>query len=202
MYWFPFLSITSDDVRNAAIADIFEDELSESQRLKNEFYSSLHESGVPQHKALFDLLELERLNSTTMLDIFRTNFTVLEAQLPDIDVWRIREKTKRLLTFLRLKGKEIIHPFDDFSFSDKLRKPDLWEDNTIFRDAPPQQWNTIILNRISDIHHHLSKLVEHLEKRILTGIDLETTTNTGAYLESTRSITREIKDYTRLINSL
>lgn len=214
MYYYPLLLLTSDDVRNNSLADMFQDELSESNSLKNVLYESLENDKV-QKKSLYDLLEIENIISKSILDVFRSNMNILNSDLPAIDIWRIREKTKRLLTILRRKCQDLLHPFDNYTFADNLTKSELWEDSVVLgSETDTQLWNSTVLKRISDIHHYLSKLVDSLEKRVLVGnITLESQneefiktqeiiSNLGVISEATRVIYKEIKDYIRLVDHL
>lgn len=223
MYQYPFLLLTADDIRNSSIADMIEDEMTENTTIKNEFYTSLP-SELPK-KVLYDLLEIDNTMANIFVEIFRSNMNVLDSKMPDIDVWRVKDKLKRLLTILRRKCPDITHPFDDFLFSDKIRKIDLWEDNKAFNKETPSEWNAIFLNRISDIHRHMYRLVNILEPRVLVfnqvlSAPSNSTSSTsssfssysesssdvmnsiGKILETCRIMHREVKDYTRLIDSL
>ena len=111
MYYYPFLLLTEDDVRNATIADLLDDQALESIALKKALYNSLPDN-MPI-RALYDLLDIEAVMNKLLCDILRANVNVLKKTLPDIDNWRVKDKLKRSLTMLRRKSVDILHTYDD-----------------------------------------------------------------------------------------
>jgi len=217
MYQFPFLLLTSDDVRNANIADLLEDETADYVQMKRELYSALPNDVFPT-KPLHELVELEIIMSKMLCDVFRTNLNVLKTELTGMDNYRIKEKLKRVFTILRRKSADILHHYDEYLFSDTLRKLDLWEDNPVLKTGKPADWNSQFLNRISDIHRHLCRLVVVVEHKLLIKqqqlspeVDRNKTLfkddevivgNIPKIVETCNIIKKEVKDYLRLVDSL
>jgi hypothetical protein len=215
MYYFPFLLLTEDDIRNGTIADLFEDDMIDTLAYKKLLYESLPDD-MPI-RSLTDLSDIQLTVNKILCETLRSNMNVLKKPLPEIDNWRIKDKLKRSLTMLRRKCADILHTYDNYTFSDLLRKPDMWEDHPHFHVTRPIDWNTVFLNRISDIHRHVCKLVEILEiKLLLKNVMLKKTeynetnltndtnlmNSTAKILEACRFIHRETKEYIRLIDSL
>jgi cob(I)alamin adenosyltransferase len=219
MYSYPFLLMTMDDIRNASLADMFEDELLDTLKWKTEFYESLPES-FPK-RALHDLKEIEATITKILLEIFRSHMNILSTKLPAIDVYRVREKLKRLLIMMRRKGVEIMHEYDtEYTFADTVRKLDKWEEHESMRGDNVSDANSVFLNRVSDIHHHLSRLVENMEPRLLIFSqvsslpeeqanhalehvsNLTSSTDISKIAEVCRILYKEIKEYIRLVDSL
>lgn len=218
MYHYPLLLLTADDIRNNAIADLLEDDLHLYVATKKQLYSTLPDTFVYK-KQLYDNLEFRKISEQMLFDVFRSNMNVLTTTLPDIDNWRIKDKLKRMLTVMRRKSQDFIYPHDDdWNFSDKLNKSDLWEGHDSFtaKDGTPSQMNSVLLNRLSDVHKHVYKIAETCELRIyernicLTNPDksrmsdetISMIDNVGKMTESLRSINKELKEYIRLVDSL
>lgn len=216
MYQFPLLLLTEDDVRNSALADMFEDELIDTVKIQKALYDSLMEN-MPI-RSLYDLMEINVIMTKILCDIFRSHMNVLNKELPEIDIWRVKERLKRTLTIIRRKSTDILHTYDDYLFGDTLRKTELWEDNPSVKSSKPYEWNANFLNRISDIHKHMHRLTITIEPRLLvktqqlkslenqddTAVNdyTETINSLPKILEACRGIHKEIKDYVRLIDSL
>src|SRR5690242_14634433 len=114
MYQYPFLLLTEDDARNSALADLIEDDMLETSMLKKDLYSRLPDS--IDVKKLYDLLEIQVIMTKMLCDIFRSHMNVLLHDLPEIDIWRIKEKLKRTLTITRRKCADILHNYDGYAF--------------------------------------------------------------------------------------
>jgi hypothetical protein len=215
MYFFPFMLLTNDVISNNKFADIFLEEFLETEQEEKDLYLTLPDETFT--KTLYDLLDLEKLITCFLIDVFRTNFKVLVEEMPQMDRWRIKDQIKRSLTQMRKLSVHLIHPYDtSYFFIDLTRKFEAWDGNQIFsNDNKPVEWNQIFINRISDIHRNLEKLIKVLRTRVLIKgrtllptsqplalLGEETEKSLGSIIESTRSIYRPIRDYLRLINSL
>lgn len=217
MYQFPFLLLTEDDARNSALADLIEDDLLETNILKKNLYKRL--PNELQIKSLYDLLAIQDIMTKILCEIFRSHMNVLNKDLPEINVWRIKEKLKRTLTITRRKSADILHNYDGYAFGDTLRKLDLWEDHPVLKGTKPHEWNANFLNRISDIHRHMYRLCIVLEDLLLLQnqqlktsddksdtldkLDHNVITNSlGKILDACRAIHKEVRDYVRLVDSL
>jgi hypothetical protein len=214
MYQYPFLLLTEDDVRNSTIADMIEEDMLETSLLKKNLYNRLPDS--IDVKKLYDLLEIQVIMTKMLCDFFRSHMNVLHRDLPEIDIWRIKEKLKRTLTVTRRNCADLLHNYDGYVFGDTLRKLDLWEDHPVLRDAKPQKWNNHFLNRISDIHRHMYRLclvledILLLQNQQLKSVDnkgrdnqdhIANINSLGKITEACRTIHKEVKDYIRLVDS-
>jgi len=210
MYQYPLLLLTGDDVRNATLADLLEDEMIDTTKLKKKFYDNLTDD-MPLRN-LYDLVEIEVIMTKMICDIFRSHMNVMHKDLPNMDRWRLKERLKRTLTIVRRRCSDILHTFDDYSFGDTLRKLELWEENCSRKDSTPEEWNANFLNRVSDIHRHLFRYITVIEPRLLVRNQQLKTSDGSEYddavnsisktLEACRTIYKEIKDYVRLVDSL
>jgi hypothetical protein len=211
MYTFPFLLLTADDVRNGNIADMFDEEISQHLASRKSFFETLPDELPVEH--LQDILSIEVLLGNIFSDMCKCNMNILSSDLPEMDIWRVRERVKRLLTLLRRKSVDLIHPFDNFTFSDKVKKHDLWEDNDAIFSGQPENWNALVLTRISEIHQNVTRFANEMTPRLLVynqvlkqsdSVDKEREAmdKIEKMVDTTRSIGREVKDYLRLIGSL
>ena len=225
MYQYPFLLLTQDDVRNSAIADMFDDEMTDSADMKKKLYALLPDDAPI--RALYDLLDMEVTITKMFCDVFRSNMAVFNKQLHDMDTWRIKERLKRTLTIMRRKSGDVLHKFDHYAFADSLHKQDLWEDSPTKKRSSPIDWNGNFLNRVSDIHRHVSRGIAAVEPRLMlqtcqlksqsedatsdpnnpktseVNADyMDYVSRIPVMLEAMRTIHREVKDYVRLVDSL
>jgi hypothetical protein len=119
---------------------------------------------------------------------------------------------------MRRKCGDMFHTYDNYVFSDLLRKQDMWEDHPSLKILKPNEWNTVFLNRISDVHRHMCQFVQVVEPKLLlknvmlkrqeeeaplmSHDDTGLMNSTSKILEGCRFLHREAKEYTRLIDSL
>lgn len=204
-YTFPIWLLTVDDVRNNQIADMLEDTFDSYKAQKEAFYDSL-EGTLFHHKALYDLLEMQTVATKMLLEIFRCNINVLHTELPEIDVYRLRNISKHALAVWRSESKQIVHQLSDDNLLDSIHHPNKWDEHPKFSEnGEPVDWNGIVLSRLSEIHRHIHDLSTHVEGRILLNrqgdADLvrRITDNT---LPSLRLIFQELQSYCRLVNSI
>lgn len=211
MYYYPFLLLSDDDIRNSTMADLIEGEMHDDKKLKEEFYRVLPDD-LPK-KVLYDLLDIQNTITLILLDTFRCNLNILSTNLGEAKIWQVKEKLKRLLAMLRRKCSEIMYPIEELTFFDIVSKTEKWEESKIFAEISPAEWNSLFLTRLSDIHRYVSKLVEVLEPQVLvknhllkspsvdTNRNIEITT-VGHVLETCRLMYKEVKEYILLIDSL
>jgi hypothetical protein len=197
MYYYPIFLLTEDAARNRMLADLLANEQKRDAAMKLEVYGTLPASA--QHKALYDLVDLEKSMITVVVDILRADYNVLNTNLPDIDHWRLQEKAKRLLSMLKSLAERLVHPYQEERYAELIRDAQKWDVSTLHS---PAAWNDLILMRVSDIHRHVTRLVDNVRVTIPYGQDAETLASIGTFLESWRAIAREVKDYTRLVSSL
>ncbi len=195
MYYYPFYLLTDNASRNRSIAELLATEQKKEVSAKRALYDSLPEAA--QHKALYDLLELEKALTGTLCDVLRADYSVLTTALPKIDHWRLEEKAKRLLAVIKSKARTLTHQFGDFGT--------ITGDNVQWGDTPvasPNDWNNLVLVRVADIHRHVTGFLDNVRITVQTGQDAESMSSVVRFLEEWRSIAREVKDYTRLVASL
>ena len=195
MYYYPFYLLTDNAVRNRNIAELLTTEQKKEMAVKKALYDSL--PAAAQHKALYDLLELEKALTATLCDVLRADYQVFGTTLPKIDHWRVEEKAKRLLAVIKLKVRTLTHQYSDASFliGDQVQ----WGDVPV---ATPSAWNDLVLVRVADIHRHVSSFIDNVRITVQTGQDAESMSSVGRFLEDWRAIAREVKEYTRLVSSL
>lgn len=171
MYYFPYLLLSKNDTRNNNIAESLEEELGVMLSLKKSFYQSLPQELI---KPLYDLLEIMTHNEKILINLFRTNLNIISEELPQIDIFRIRDRLMKLLIIMRIKSKDLLHNLDDiFTFSDIVRKQELWEGFPLFKKEIVDietvvEWNNLLLQRLSNIHENIYKLFFILEPILLT----------------------------------
>lgn len=171
MYYFPYLLLSKNDTRNNNIAESLEEELGVMLSLKKSFYQSLPQELI---KPLYDLLEIITHNEKILINLFRTNLNIISEELPQIDIFRIRDRLMKLLIIMRIKSKDLLHNLDDiFTFSDIVRKQELWEGFPLFKKEIVDietvvEWNNLLLQRLSNIHENIYKLFFILEPILLT----------------------------------
>ncbi len=195
MYYYPFLLLTDNTVRNRSIAELLANEQKKEVSVKQTIYDSL--PAAAQHKALYDLLELEKSLTNTLCDVLRADYTVLSTILPKIDHWRLEEKAKRLLAVTKTKAHTLTHSYSDINM--------LLNERVDWGDAPantPSEWNDLVLSRISDVHRHVTSFLDNVRITVQTGQDAESMSSVVKFLEDWRAIGREVKEYTRLVSSL
>lgn len=198
MYYYPVFLLTEDAARNRTLADLLASEQKRDIAMKTRLYDSL--PAAAQHKAFYDLLELEKSMTGVLVDIFRADYNVLNTSLPEIDHWRLQEKAKRLLAIMKSKGESLVHPYQEESYLEMFREARKWGD---WPKVPtPSEWNDIILGRVSDLHRHVSGLIDNVRTALHFGEDAETIASVVTFLEAWRAMAREVKDYTRLVSSL
>ena len=200
MYQFPFLLLTSDEVRNNVLADMINDELETYKISERKFIDELPDSIAK--KPLIDLADTEIILTQLLLDTFRSRMNVLNSELPEIDYWRLKDKVKKLLTVMRRKSSELIHHSSDCKFIDLVKKVEMWEDAKLFTSKTPIEWNQTVLNRISDIHHNVHNYIETATRNCVHNQNPQIIFMSGQILEVMRVICREYKEYLRLIDSL
>lgn len=215
MYQYPLLLLTSDDVRNATIADLLEAEMSDWEILKKSLYSRLSDEQIKRY--LYDILEIEITMTKMLLVIFRSNINVVNKELTPLEQWRIKERLKRCLYAIRTCSVNILHNHDNYAFSDSLMKLELWENSVNVVSSTTSDWNRNFVSRVGDVHKHLHRLVSVLEPVLLfSNVHLkpldkkkglatnynETINSLGTILEACRKIYNEISEYTRLMDTL
>jgi hypothetical protein len=198
MYFDPFNLLTSDIILNKQYANIFKNTCLELKNQKVEFYNSLTNFEI-QSKVLMDLLELELVNTSILIDIFNSKWTNVCTKLLDIDISRLKEKSRKTLILVRNKFQDTFHIFDAPDTASFLSDDSNWIiDYT--RDTP-EIWNDTILKRIAFFYKHVDTLVYYMEKHTLCnkhvqGVDLI------LFITHTRTVSREIREYLRLVSSL
>lgn len=205
-YTYPVYQITSDDARNSQIADLIEDSLDIFIDAKTRFYDEFKDTEYHE-KALYDLLEVERMATQMLVRMFRTNLNTLNSSMPQIDVIRYRDKCKIILGIWRAQSGFSVHPFGDGYFVDLVHKPEKWEQHPKFGEegGSPADWNGIVLSRLSDIHKNISDLFTFAEGRLLSPITRNTSLKTfitNTMLPSTQIIYNQLLVYVRFINAL
>ena len=199
MYFYPILLLSDDDLRNKALASMFKEQLASSQGKKAFFTSGT--DNIPCDD-LLDLSHIEAIMTMMLVEIFHTNMNILkkEEELPQIDIWRIKTKAKRLLSTIRRKcEKELVHDSSPLQFIELM---DGGDDMWICLDNSADRCNQLVLKRISDVHQNVSAFVEYTRYIKLMNMDTEMSTEIKLVLESMRAIGREVKDYMKLVNSL
>lgn len=210
IYYYPIWLLTVDDNRNSTLADLFESDMELFLEEKRQFYDSLMGTQY-HHKALYELLEVQRLSSLMLIKVFRANLNILNSNLPTMDVYRLKDKTKNLLATWRVKGEHIVHPYDNSIFTDVLRKSEKWDSHPklAIEAGDPVDWNGIILSRLSDIHKTLHELFNHGESRILISMqkDPDEDQDIGQHvatsvLPAVQEIYNQLLGYIRFVNGL
>jgi hypothetical protein len=168
-YYFPFWHLTSDDGRNAAVADRIEEAALENDRLLDE---EMAEWGDPLLGTFRDIRRLRRLSDGLFLELARTKMGVLSHKgLPAIDHARCRDAIRRLLGSARRRLVDVRHPWTVPAFGDGLFKSSMWENSAAFEKDSPGEWNAVAVARVSDFHRCVSDFCRLSELRALRGED-------------------------------
>jgi hypothetical protein len=208
MYTYPYLLITLDNVRNVAIANLLEEESNREMEYKKQMYENLSDTTVI--KELYRLIDINNVMNKMLIDVLQSHITIFfissytsssSLSMSEMDVWRVKERLKRLLTLMRKRCEDLYHNLDNDTFFEKSGVPgqsfanivkdvDEWEGAVNIPGSLPNVWNTIFLKRLSDIHKHMYILTNSLETYILHNRQMSTLTS---------MITT---DYTNLIDNL
>lgn len=194
MYCYPFYLVTDNASRNRNLAELIATGQKNQLAFKLDLYSSLPEQS--QHKGLYDLLELERSLTGSLCDVLRVDYSVLGANLPKIDHWRVEEKAKQVLSTIRAVARAMPQHHNDIT---KLLSTGDWGETPL---ETPGRWNDLILMRVADMHRHVALFVENANITLLTGQNADENALVVKVLEGWRTIAREIKEFTRLVASL
>ena len=179
---------------------MFQKELVHKKEYKRDLYDSISLDHFPslQKKILYDLLELEILNDNILIDVFGINLTVFDTNFIETDVWRLREKSKRILSLFQHYSSTTIHLFDTYDFALLVNSNSDWQ----IIDNSPIRWNNLVLKRISDIHRHYFLFINGIENSIIIGTNISEYGRISELFEALKIIGREIKEYLRLIESM
>lgn len=202
--------LTEDEIRNNSIADLLEEEAERIETEWKEIVIALDEK--IQKKTLYELFEMQKIMSKVLSETFRSKLVKLSNGSSEIQQYQTKERMKRLIALLRTRSEELIHPFDDYQFSDKVRKKDVWENSPIFRQNDLSLCVGLLTSRLSEIHYNIFKLTEKFTFYIITEPQTlnnfqhskynDTIRRIGHYLEVCRSIQKELFDYYHFINNL
>jgi hypothetical protein len=154
---------------------------------------------------LIDLILLDSMNNSTSSCILRIN-TRLPQELDKIDRDRLYEKTRKLLSLLHKKSFNTLHQFDTTEFTINLEQHELWKLNESMK---LDHVITLLFKRLSDFHEHTFNLCFEMEKYILVNKNddfpefiSDIYNGISGYIEILHLIHREVKEYTRLLESL
>lgn len=197
MFTNPLQYLTQDHDANLKIAVILASNFNKESEVRQHFYESLKID--VQKKVTYDLLYIETILSQIIVEFFKLNFLVLQEDIPKVDTWRVREKSKRILKMLQLKGISSIHEYDcaDYTNSLTLDPTELLQTSSY----TAYEMYTKVVEKVSEYVDHLLRLCYFLEKAVLTNTS---TTNTQfeQLMSDTESVQQELKEYFRLLKSL
>ncbi|KAJ3032283.1 hypothetical protein HDV00_007720 [Rhizophlyctis rosea] len=228
MFTFPMLSLTADENRNRHIGGLLETEASSTFKQRRAFYEGLAGDATIDSRSLFTVDAAEREIYGALVNIFKMKISSLQGDMPEIDVWRVREKSKRVLGLMRKHISDVAHVIGPpTSFVEKLANATEWEENSVFSvsgdgseddrgDDMMAQLNSLILSRFSDIHHAIHGWARWAEMTLLcparhahyqgddthSNIQRVTVESAEMVLGSVRIACREMMDYVRLVNHL
>lgn len=194
MYYFPFWLLTSDDARNAAVADRIEEAADDWDR------RMISECHVDVEPALSKLMELRRAVDSIYLQVARTKLSAAGAALPLIDHSRFQDAVRRLLSSIRRRSVETQHEWTVPAFGDILSKPSEWENSHELDSGTPADWNAVAVRRLSDVHRNFHDLCELVRIRVLQYN--EPPGDMEASLRATRRVNDAVADYCRFLRCL
>lgn len=204
-YTYPVWSLTVDDSRNNQLADMQEESLGTFYTSKRHYYDTL-QGTLHHNSSLYELLDVLHIASTMVIELFRCNLNVLNTTLPEIDIHRIRNVSKRTLGVWRHRSSDLAFPFSLGNLIDLTYHPERWDAHKSFTEyGDPKDWNGVVLSRLSDIHKQANDMFVMGEARCLLNRpeDADFIRSIGeSVLPAMQAIHREFKDYTRIINSL
>ena len=193
-YFFPFWLLTSDDCRNAAIADHIEESIMQSDELlKSEL------SCAPQAETLQAAADLSHLADSIFLQLARSRLSISASKLPPIDEARLRDAVRRLLTSVRRRSAEVIHDWTPAHFADLVcgRR---WEDDPTLDSGGASEWSGLVLRRVADFHQNAHALCDLCRVRALQKGDPPG--DIAAALEAVKKVKGAVADYCRFLQGL
>ena len=198
VYYFPFWHLTSDDGRNAAVADRIEEAALENDRLMDKEISEWCE---PLQETFRNIRRLRKLSDGLFLEMARTRMAVLNNRdLPAIDHARCRDAIRRLLSSARRRLADIRHPWTVPAFGDGLFKSSLWENSPAFEKDSPGEWNAVAVARVSEFHRCVADFCRLSELRALRGE--EPPGSLEDFIRVAGRLKELVNDYCRFVRSL
>jgi len=194
MYYYPFWLLTSDDGRNAAVADKIEEAADDHDR------RLVTECPTDGKDSLRKVMDLRRAADGIYLQLARTRLSAAGSALPLIDHSRFQDAVRRLLSTIRRRSAETQHEWTAPAFGDLLTRSSAWENTPALNQGLPVDWNAVAVTRLSDIHRNFHDFCELAQVRILQ--DREPPGDLDFFLRATRRVSEAVADYCRFLRSL
>lgn len=198
MYFNPLLLITSDYQHNKKVANTIYQNFEHLNQEKIKCFETLPDHTI-QKKFLYDLLLIETNLVKIYHDFALCDLNVLNNNISQLDMWRLREKTKVTLAHTRTQFANTIHNYDSSQHLNMVTTDSNWD---ISENNTPHEWNKKLLEKIFIYVTHIYTFIEILERDILSNKNNEFVSLIPAVIESTKCIHKYVKDYIRLVNSI
>ncbi len=213
-YTFPILSLTGDGDWNRMIADLLVAKYEKDEKMKMNWFEDLR-NDLYDKQVLTMIYGITRLMNDDLVSIFQGKLGALREPLMNMDIYRLREKTKRILSIWLGISKDLLGLFTDDKFYEKTKDRSLWDTHPSFSELPnadqPQTWNSLLLMRFTDIHSFLVDLLSAAEFQTLTLQGREGTEHHNGLLgsdsikivrEKYLVFQKELSDYLKLVSRL
>ena len=191
MHFNPFLYLSSDHEKNKILYNNLNNEFEVYNQNKMKLYEKIN-----QNKVLYDILYIESMLQTIFKEVCNININIFDTTIQEIDVWRLREKTKKILSILKRECTNTIHEYDNYSFVTVVQQE--WDIDT---KKDPMYWNKDILDKISFYFNHIYNFSDLTEKYILANFPTEMTSQISDIKQSVQVVLKETRDYSKLVYS-